>query len=70
MIAGSTLLSESVSVDMKPSSQGASDLVMNLMGALGGAASGVIIGLFSYGFLCAFIGLLVVVLGIWSLRVK
>jgi len=70
LIAGSTLLSESVSIDMKPSSQGASDLVMNLMGALGGAASGVIISIFSFGWLCAFIGALVFVLGAWSLKIK
>jgi len=70
LIAGSTLLSESVSVDMKPSSQGASDLVMNLMGAVGGAASGVIIGFLSFGWLCFFIGALVFLLGAWSLKIK
>jgi len=70
LIAGSTLLSESVSIEMRPSSQGASDLVMNLMGAIGGALSGVIIGLFSFGLLCFSIGTLVFLLGIWSLRVK
>ena len=70
LIAGSTYLSESVSVEMKPSSQGASDLVMNLMGAVGGAASGLIIGIFSFGWLCVFVGILVVVLGIWSLKLK
>ena len=70
LIAGSTLLSESVSVDMKPSSQGASDLVMNLMGALGGAASGVVISVLSFGWLCALIGILVFILGVWSLKIK
>ncbi|MEN9325342.1 MAG: hypothetical protein RL414_1096 [Actinomycetota bacterium] len=70
LIAGSTLLSESVSVEMKPSSQGASDLVMNLMGALGGAASGIIIGLLSFGWLCFFIGTFVLILGISSLKIK
>jgi MFS family permease len=70
MIAGSTFLSESVSVEMKPSSQGASDLVMNLMGAVGGAASGLIIGAFSYGWLCIFVGILVFALGAWSLKIK
>ena len=70
LIAGSTLLSESVSIEMRPSSQGASDLVMNLMGAIGGAMSGVIIGLFSFGLLCSSIGALVLLLGIWSLKVK
>jgi MFS family permease len=70
LIAGSTFLSESVSVEMKPSSQGASDLVMNLMGAVGGAASGVIIGFFSFGWLCFFIALLVFALGVWSFAIK
>jgi MFS family permease len=70
LIAGSTLLSESVSMEMRPSSQGASDLVMNLMGAIGGAMSGVIIGLFSFGWLCSSIGVLVFLLGIWSLKIK
>jgi MFS family permease len=70
MIAGSTLLSESVSVEMKPASQGASDLVMNLMGATGGAISGVIIGFFSYGWLCTFTAILVATVGFWSLKIK
>jgi len=70
MIAGSTLLSESVSVEMKPASQGASDLVMNLMGATGGAISGVIIGFFSYGWLCTFTAILVAIVGSWSLKIK
>ncbi len=70
LIAGSTLLSEAVSVEMKPSSQGASDLVMNLMGAVGGAASGVIIGVLSFGWLCLFVAVLVFALGAWSLKVK
>ena len=70
LIAGSTHLSESVSVEMKPSSQGASDLVMNLMGAIGGASSGVIISILSFGWLCGFIAVLVAALGMWSLRIK
>jgi len=68
--AGATLISEAVSVEMKPSSQGASDLVMNLMGAVGGAASGVIIGVLSFGWLCLFVAVLVFALGAWSLKVK
>ena len=70
LIAGSTLLSETVSVELRPSTQGASDLVMNLMGAGGAAIGGVIIGLFSYAALCYATGLVVVALGVWSLRVK
>ena len=70
LLAGSTLLSETVSLEMRPSTQGASDLVMNLMGAGGAAIGGVIIGLFSYAALCYATGLVVVALGIWSLRLK
>ena len=70
LIAGSTLLSETVSFEMRPSTQGASDLVMNLMGAGGAAIGGVIIGFFSYAALCFATGLVVVALGIWSFRLK
>ncbi len=40
MVAGSTLLSDSVSVDARPAVQGLSDLVMGLAGASAGALSG------------------------------
>ncbi len=43
MVAGSTLLSESVSVELRASAQGLSDLVMGLAGASAGAISGVIV---------------------------
>ncbi len=70
LIAGSALLTESVDPEMKTSSQGASDLVMNLSGAGGGALAGVIIGTLSYGWLCAFAAIPVTVLGIWSRRIS
>lgn len=70
LIAGSALLSESVSEDLLPSTQGASDLIMNLTGAAGGALAGVIIATMSYGWLCAIASIPVVTLGIWSLRMK
>jgi MFS family permease len=70
LIAGSALLSESVDHDMKPASQGASDLVMNLMGAGGGALAGIIIGTLSYGWLCVFASIPVTALGLWSLKNK
>lgn len=69
LIAGSTLLSESVSEELLPSTQGASDLVMNLMGAAGGATAGVIIATMSYGWLCAIASIPVIFLGLWSIRV-
>jgi len=70
LIAGSTLLSASVDDEMRPSSQGTSDLVMNLMGAVGGALAGLIIGFLNYGWLCYFASLPVIVLGVWSYRLK
>ncbi len=48
MVAGSTLLSESVSVDMRASAQGLSDFAMGLAGATAGALSGVVVGAWSY----------------------
>ena len=70
LIAGSAYLSESVDSDIRASSQGASDLVMNLSGAGGGAVAGVIIGTLSYGWLCFAAALPVFALGVMSLRFK
>lgn len=70
LIAGSALLSESVNEALLPSAQGASDLTMNLVGAIGGALAGVIIAILSYGWLCAIAAIPVVFLAVWSLRLK
>lgn len=70
LIAGSAFLTESVDPQLKTSSQGASDLVMNLSGAAGGAIAGVIIGTLSYGWLCAFAAVPVAILGVWSLKIS
>jgi MFS family permease len=70
LIAGSALLAESVSAEMKTSAQGASDLVMNLSGAGGGALAGVIIGTLSYGWLCLAAAIPVAILGVWSQRIN
>jgi MFS family permease len=70
LIAGSTLLSSSVDQTFKTSVQGASDLVMNLSGALGGALAGVIISVSSYGWLCVFAALPVFGLLLNSLKFK
>jgi MFS family permease len=69
LIAGSALLSEAVETELRPSSQGASDLLMNLMGAVGGAMAGVVIGTLGYGWLCLFAAVPVLILGVWSARV-
>ncbi|MFY1690890.1 MFS transporter [Plantactinospora sp. WMMB782] len=48
MVAGSTLLSESVPVEVRPAVQGLSDLTMGLAGALAGALSGFVIQVAGY----------------------
>jgi len=70
LIAGSALLSESVETELRPSSQGASDLLMNLMGAGGGAIAGVVIGTLGYGWLCLFAAVPILILGGWSIKVR
>jgi MFS family permease len=70
LIGGSALLSESVETELRPSSQGASDLLMNLMGAAGGAVAGVVIGTLGYGWLCLFVAIPILILGIWSFKVS
>ncbi|KGA08573.1 MAG: hypothetical protein GM45_4785 [actinobacterium acAMD-5] len=70
LIAGSTLLSESVPVERKAATQGASDLVMNLGGAFGGASAGVIIAFLSYGWLCLLASIPVALLGVMAVKLK
>jgi MFS family permease len=48
MVAGSTLLTESVSAELRASAQGLSDLIMGLAGASAGAVSGVIVEAWGY----------------------
>ena len=48
MVAGSTLLSESIPVELRASAQGLSDLIMGLAGALAGAISGVVVDAWGY----------------------
>jgi len=70
LIAGSAFLSESVDQQFRASSQGASDLVMNLSGASGGAIAGVIIGTLSYGWLCFAAAVPALALGVMSAKFK
>lgn len=51
LVAGSTLLTESVPVSARPSVQGAADLVMGICGALGGAVGGIVVGTMGFGWL-------------------
>jgi MFS family permease len=48
MVAGSTMLSESVPVEMRASAQGLSDFTMGIAGATAGALSGVVVGAWGY----------------------
>ena len=48
MVAGSTLLSESVPLELRASAQGLSDLIMGLAGACAGALSGVVVSAWGY----------------------
>ena len=48
MVAGSTLLSESVPAPVRPSAQGLADLVMGLAGASAGAVSGLVVSWSGY----------------------
>jgi len=48
MVAGSALLSQSISQELRASAQGLSDLVMGLAGATAGALSGVVVHVWHY----------------------
>jgi MFS family permease len=48
LVAGSTLLSDSVPVERRAAAQGFADLVMGLAGASAGAVSGVVVGSWGY----------------------
>ena len=69
LISGSTLLSESVDNEVRSSTQGTSDLIMNLMGAAGGAVAGVIIGLLNYHWLCGLAMIPVAMLAVGTILV-
>jgi MFS family permease len=65
LIAGSTLLTDSVEANERPSVQGLSDLSMNAAGALGGIAAGLIMWLGGYGWLCALAIIPLIGLAFW-----
>ncbi|TAL13592.1 MAG: MFS transporter, partial [Frankiales bacterium] len=58
LVAGSTMVSESVPDDVRTSVQGVADLLMGLSGAAAGALAGVALGLVGYGGLNAAAALL------------
>ncbi|WP_238412097.1 MFS transporter [Saccharothrix deserti] len=56
LVAGSALLTESVTVVDRPAAQGLSDLSMNVGGVLGGVAAGVVVTAWSYAALGLVVG--------------
>ena len=68
LVAGSTLLTESVDSKVRPTVQGAADLVMGVAGASAGVLSGVVVGLGSYGLLTAIAALLAAPLPLLAMR--
>jgi predicted MFS family arabinose efflux permease len=67
MVAGSTLLSESVPVEMRASAQGLSDLTMGLAAATAGALSGVVLQHWGYATLTLLAALVTLPLGVMVL---
>lgn len=70
LVAGSTLLAESVASTIRTRVQGTSDLVMNLVGAAGGALSGVLLGLIGFGGLNAVAGILILPTLLFAVAVR
>ena len=67
MIAGSALLSQSMSQELRPSAQGLSDLVMGLAGAGAGALSGVVVYAWHYPRLTLLAAIATLPLGVLAL---
>ncbi len=68
LIAGSTLLTESIPLDARPTTQGAADLTMGMSGAAGALLAGLIVAFGSYGLLNLLAALLVIPLAVAVLR--
>jgi MFS family permease len=68
LVAGSSLLAKSVPIELRPSVQGTSDLMMNGAGAVGGALAGLIIAFASFGALCAIALVPIAALGLSTIR--
>jgi MFS family permease len=56
MVSGSTLLTESVRVEVRPAAQGLSDLAMNVGGVLAGVCAGIVVTVWSYAVLGLVVG--------------
>ena len=62
MIAGSTLLTDSIPLDQKPNVQGTADVLMGFGGASAGLLAGVVVAVGSYAILAMVAAVLIVVL--------
>lgn len=70
LVAGSALLAESLSADIRPRAQGFSDLVMNLGGAGAGALSGVVLSVAGFGGLNLFAALFTLPVFVLAIRAR
>jgi MFS family permease len=70
MVAGSALLSQSISQELRPSAQGLSDLVMGLAGASAGALSGVVVQVWDYPRLALFASLATLPLAVLAVATR
>ncbi len=68
LIAGSTLVTESVPVEERPNVQGATDLLMGIAGASAGLLSGLVVGFGSYALLAVIAACLVAPLVLRAVR--
>jgi MFS family permease len=68
LIAGSTLVTESVPVEVRPTAQGGTDLLMGLGAAVAGAIGGPLLGLGGFGLVASVSACLVVPLVVVWLR--
>ncbi|GAB3363073.1 MFS transporter [Modestobacter lapidis] len=64
LVAGSTMVTEAVSTDVRPTAQGATDLLMGLGGAVAGAVGGPLLAFGGFGLVAAAAALLVVPLAV------
>jgi MFS family permease len=69
LIAGSTLLTESIPAEDRPNVQGTADLMMGIAGASAGLLSGVVVGLGSYALLNVIAAVLVIPLIAATIRI-
>lgn len=68
LVAGSTLLSESLPLADRPNGQGAADLAMGVAGASGGILAGVVVGFGSYALLTLCAAVIVVPVMAFAIR--